>query len=255
MKPKRLRILAMEDDPSDAILLERFLGEIPEFEVDLCVRQSLADGLTELSSKDFDVVLLDYDLGKETGLTFLKALKEAGQQVPAVFLTGRGDEQLAVEAMRSGAADYMAKSSVSPRSLQRAITNAMEKSDLQILINSHRSNLERSNCDLAERNQQIEGFYHSLSHELKTPLTSIREFLSIVLDGLTGNINLQQREYLEIALDGCDQMTRCVNDLLDVTRLETGKFDFDPKPMDLANVVCRITKSMEPFAKEREIAL
>src|SRR2546421_11436361 len=95
--------------------------------------------------------------------------------------------------------------------------------------------LEQTNKDLLRRNEEIQNFYHTLSHELKTPLTSAREFISIVLDGLAGPLTQNQADYLSIAKDSCNQLRICLNDLLDATRLETGKMMLDTKLCSLGN--------------------
>src|SRR5262249_3167568 len=83
--------------------------------------------------------------------------------------------------------------------------------------------LATTNAELEHRNQEIADFSRTLSHELKTPLTSTREFVAILRDGLVGPVSERQKEYLDLAKQGCDQMTRYINDLLDLSRLETGK--------------------------------
>lgn len=108
---------------------------------------------------------------------------------------------------------------------------------------------------LVERNTEIQNFYHTLSHELKTPLATAREFVCLVLDGLAGPINETQREYLDIARDSCDQMRRHVNDLLDVTRLETGKLSIHRQPVALATLLERVANALQPEAGRRQIQL
>jgi PAS domain S-box-containing protein len=115
--------------------------------------------------------------------------------------------------------------------------------------------LERSNKILHHRNQEIQNFYHTLSHELKTPLTSAREFISILMDGLAGPLNATQIEYLGIARHSCDQLRACINDLLDATRLETGKLALDLKPVSLAALVKRVVAGLLPLAAEKQIEL
>ena len=117
------------------------------------------------------------------------------------------------------------------------------------------SRLEKSNRDLMRRNQEIQGFYHTLSHELKTPLTSAREFVSIVMDGLAGAINPTQAEYLGIAKESCDQLQLCINDLLDATRLETGKLALEIKPVQLSALLQRIITAFRLKAGEKNIQL
>jgi len=115
--------------------------------------------------------------------------------------------------------------------------------------------LERTNKVLSQRNQEIQNFYHTLSHELKTPLTSAREFISITMDGLAGPLNATQREYLGIAKESCDQLRACVNDLLDATRLETNKLALELKPVAISVLMHRVLASMGLMAAEKKIDL
>lgn len=115
--------------------------------------------------------------------------------------------------------------------------------------------VERTNADLRRKNEEIQNFYHTLSHELKTPLTSAREFVSIVIDGLAGELNEIQREYLGIAMESCNQLRVCINDLLDATRLETGKLSVDLKPVAVGDLAQRVVTTLHPAATGKRIRL
>jgi PAS domain S-box-containing protein len=115
--------------------------------------------------------------------------------------------------------------------------------------------LEESNKDLLRKNQEIQNFYHTVSHELKTPLTSAREFISIVLDGLAGPLNETQREYLGIARESCHRLHVCINDLMDATRLETGKLTLEMKRGSLATLVQQLVTLLGPVAARKQINL
>src|SRR6266516_853645 len=115
--------------------------------------------------------------------------------------------------------------------------------------------LEQTNQDLRHRNEEIQNFYHTLSHELKTPLTSAREFISIVMDGLAGSFTETQLEYLRIAKDSFDQLRSCVNDLLDAARLDTGKLRLQSKPGSLGTLVQQVMTMMNPVAAKKNIRL
>jgi signal transduction histidine kinase len=115
--------------------------------------------------------------------------------------------------------------------------------------------LGQSNRDLKRRNLEIQTFYHTLSHELKTPLTSAREFVSIVMDGLAGPLNGTQLEYLGIAKESCDQLRLYINDMLDVTRLETGKLSIEFQVAPLAALVERVVEMLVPAAAGKGIRL
>ncbi|HEX3628156.1 MAG TPA: response regulator [Verrucomicrobiae bacterium] len=115
--------------------------------------------------------------------------------------------------------------------------------------------LEQTNQDLLRRNQEVQNFYHVLSHELKTPLTAAREFVSLVMDGLAGPLNKTQAEYLGIARESCNQLRVCINDLLDTTRIETGKLSLEFASVDLAELGRRVVRTMQSKASERNVHL
>ena len=127
--------------------------------------------------------------------------------------------------------------------------------DLESRVTERTGEWERANRDLVRTNDEIQNFYHTLSHELKTPLTAAREFISIVMDGLGGPVNATQAEYLRIALDSCDQLRVCLNDLLDATRLETGKLSIDLRPVALDALVKRVVTTLASAALERGISM
>jgi PAS domain S-box-containing protein len=122
-------------------------------------------------------------------------------------------------------------------------------------IRAMHETLREAHREVLRRHEENQDFYHTLSHELKTPLTSAQEFVSIVRDGLAGPINDSQREYLGIALDSCQQLCGCINDLLDATRVETGKLRLALEPVALAKVVPRLVSAFTPAARRKRIAL
>ncbi|MDQ3621356.1 MAG: response regulator [Verrucomicrobiota bacterium] len=115
--------------------------------------------------------------------------------------------------------------------------------------------LEQTNRHLLRKNQEIQNFYHTVSHELKTPLTSAREFVSIVMDGLAGPVSDTQREYLGIARESCNRLRVCINDLMDATRLETGKLSLEMKPGSLAGLIRQLITLLGPVAARKQITL
>ena len=110
--------------------------------------------------------------------------------------------------------------------------------------------LRRTNRHLRAKNHEVQNFYHTLSHELKTPLTSAREFVAIVRDGLAGSVTPQQREYLGIALSSCNQLRVCLNDLLDAARLETGKLSLELRLASPGSLAQRAVTTLQSAARD-----
>ena len=123
------------------------------------------------------------------------------------------------------------------------------------LVHERNEGLRSANIALAKTTEEIERFYHTVSHELKTPLTSAREFASLLSDEIPGKVNEEQQEYLDYIIESCDLLTRYVNDMLDVTRIETGKLQIRPLPSSVERVVERCLSSQRFLAADRGVRI
>ena len=124
--PDPLRLLVVDDDRDYARLVSEFLHlseAWPDAQVD--VATTYEDGLRALTADRLDVAFVDYRLGSRDGLELLREAREARVAPPIIVLTGQGDEAVAVEAMRAGAADYLSKAHLSVELLERTIHHAL----------------------------------------------------------------------------------------------------------------------------------
>ena len=96
-------------------------------------------------------------------------------------------------------------------------------------------------------------FISHVSHELRSPLATVHQFTTIVLDGLAGEINGEQREYLEIVLRNSLQLRDMIGDLLEVTRAQAGKLTIDPQPTSIGNLFRSMIQTYERRATEKGI--
>lgn len=108
------------------------------------------------------------------------------------------------------------------------------------------------------RQQQLrlkDEFLSHVSHELRSPLTAIHQFVTILLDGLAGDLNSEQREYMEIALKNVYQLRAMISDLLEITRAETGKLTIEPQCVSIAKVVDETCSTLRKNAAVKGIVL
>jgi signal transduction histidine kinase len=250
-----LKILIIDDNEMDRLVYRRCLSmhETRVFSIEEAC--SAQEGLVLYNNEQYDCVLLDYHLGNTTGIEILDQIVEHNpvSRPAIVMLTGFGTIDGAADAMKRGADDYIQKSTVSVESLGRSIANAVEKTALRRSVSSKQQYLQIANEQLSKQNEEIKRFYHSVSHELKTPLTSLREFVSMVHEGVAGDTTPDQHDLLTTALESCDQLCTHLNDLTDSVSLETGAFrlEFDRVVPD--EVVDKSMRQFEPLFEAADI--
>ena len=106
-------------------------------------------------------------------------------------------------------------------------------------------------AELEQADRLRSEFLSHVSHELKTPLTSIKGFLQNMLDGLTGPVNEKQQRYLSRMLENSERLIRMIEDLLDRTRIQTGKLELAPAELDLAHCVVDVIEQLRPLAQAK----
>lgn len=126
-QPDKLRILIIDDDNDDIVLIKDYIYEgINRSRVVLDVAMNFQEAMDSISKRSYDICLLDYQLGEENGIELIESIKQAGVKTPIIFLTGRGDEEVAVAALKSGASDYLIKGRISPELLTHSIRHVLE---------------------------------------------------------------------------------------------------------------------------------
>jgi len=244
MNNGQTHVLLIEDNPGDADLVRLRLVE-GDAAVDVNCVNRLADGLASMAQQPPSVVLLDLNLPDSHGADTFRKVLEKAPGVPIVILSGQDDEGLAMKALHQGVQDYLVKGDITSHHLERVMRYAIER---QALIRS----LEMS------RKQQLEfknQFLSHVSHELRTPLTCIHQFVSILIDGLAGEINPEQRYHLGTVLNSVHQLRAMIHDLLEATRAESGKIRIEPRCIAIADLIQQAVSMMAATAKEKRVGL
>jgi diguanylate cyclase (GGDEF)-like protein len=127
MHDEAVRVLLVEDDEDDYVLTRDLLAEGFGARFSVVWASSRAHGLQRLTEGAFDVALLDYNLGNETGIDLLREARARGCRTPVIMLTGQDDRATDLNAMHAGAADYLVKGRVTGDMLERAIRYARER--------------------------------------------------------------------------------------------------------------------------------
>ena len=127
MTGRALQILLVEDSPTDAFLVREALADATTEPLEVSLVTRLADALTALGKSDFDLVLMDLSLPDCDGFPTFERLSACAHGAPIVVLTGQSDDALSLKLLRAGAKDYLVKSELIGRALERALRSAMER--------------------------------------------------------------------------------------------------------------------------------
>jgi signal transduction histidine kinase len=245
MTEKALQVLLVEDNAGDARLIrEMFSNEGPgSFELTHCLRMREAE--IQLADRGVDIVLLDMGLPDGHGLDTVRRAHAVAPDVPLIVLTGLDDEALAAEAMKEGAQDYLIKGQIENRALPRALRHAIERHRMQTetdLIRTHQMQFK-------------DEFLSHVSHELRSPLSAIYQFATILLDGIGGELKPAQHQYLEVVLRNAKQLQSMINDLLEVTRVQAGKLVIELQCTSVSDAVAYAVNTLRGAATAKGITL
>ncbi|MBW3606027.1 MAG: response regulator [Actinobacteria bacterium] len=240
-----IRILLVEDDEDDYIVTSAMLDDAERITVELSWAESAEQARRLVADGDYDLLLVDHRLGVDTGLEFVRQAMEDGFRGPSILLTGVYDGRIDDDALDAGVSDYLVKDTVDAVLLERSIRYALQHARFV-------EELERVRVRQIELKDR---FLSHVSHELRTPIAAVYQFVTILLDGLAGELDDEQREYLGIVLRNVAQLGTMVDDLLEATRTQTGKLQATPVRASAATMLSAAHAEYEQQAADRGVTL
>lgn len=245
MADRPIRILLVEDDEDDYVATRLMLDEAERITVELAWAESAERARELVVAGDYDLLLVDHRLGSSTGLEFIRQAMENGLRGPFILLTGIRDDTIDNEALDAGVADYLVKGTIDSTLLERSIRYALQHARFV-------DELERTRRRQLKLKDQ---FLSHVSHELRTPIAAVYQFVTILLDGLAGDLGTEQREYLRIALRNVEQLGRMVDDLLEATRAQTDQLRANPVRASAAAMISAAYTQYEQQAADCGVTL
>jgi len=247
-----LRILLVDDDDVDRLAVKRLLREAG-IVAEIHERADRTSAIATAEQERFDCVLLDYRLPGTDGVSLLRELREKGGGAPVVSLTGQGHEEVAVELMKAGAADYLNKNGLTAERLERSLRYAiaMHRADEERRLLAEREHQARLEAQAANRAK--DEFLATLSHELRTPLNAILGWAQLLGGGqLNGETAARAVEIIE---RNTRLQAQLIDDLLDISRIITGNLRLEQKVVTVRAIVDAAVESVLPAATSKRVAL
>jgi signal transduction histidine kinase len=250
------RILLVEDNPGDARLLQELLREARSLDGELHHVDRLSSAQARLAGGEYDVILLDLSLPDAQGMMTVRGALSAAPDVPIVVLTGLNDESVAVQAVQSGAQDYLVKGQVEPALLSRAILYAIERKQLERerlkLLELEQQARSRAEDAVQARDRVLRVVSHDLGNYLSAVKIHALVLQRTLSDPAAMQANLERAE--EIGLQ-VTQMQKLRQDLLDVASIEAGQLSISVGPVDVRELLETAATTVLPLANVRGIRL
>lgn len=253
----RLRILLVEDSDDDELLVRRELTR-NGLDYEMKRVESHDEMLAALRAERFDIVLSDYSLPSFGAEDALEVVRASGTDIPFIIVSGSVGEDIAVRAMRAGAADYFRKENIMRLvpAIQREVTEKRQRDDkrrleaqLAMMLETERSLRE----DAERANRVKDEFLAMLSHELRTPLNAVIGRVHMLRNSTLPEAARDRA--LETIERNAQAQAQVVDDLLDISRLASGRLTLDCTDVDLTGIVHDTVAGLAASAEASEVTI
>ena len=264
------KVLVVDDEESVVVTIKAIL-QLDGYNV--ATTMSGAEARAMVRETEYDLVLTDLRLEDGDGLDVLNAVRESYPETVTIMLTGYASLESAIQALRAGAYDYLVKPS-EVEELRSTVARGIERrrlgqelrlrvAELAQLNASLQQRIDEATAELKERYEQLKEldrmksqFLSIASHELKTPITAMSGFLQVALRRVR---RLSQgdaaapvaealrgiTEQLEVVYRQTGKLARLVDELLDVSRIQTGRIEFRYGDVDLGELANEVATRMQ----------
>jgi len=266
--PSPVKVMLIADKGVRSDTVSQALAQAPTRSFSLTLVPCMGDANRKLKRTEHDIVLIDLTDQQERECRqayVISHFRRIHGHVPVVALSDTSTS----DAILRGAQDCIAGDQLEAASLERAIEHAILRHDLteqlrhaNRLLDQKGGELRRANDLLRQKNGRLKRFYDMaqefvdhVSHEFRTPLTVIKEYATILADGLVGPVTAKQREFLEIVDSRTDDLAYLVDDMLDVSRLRAGIIGVYRQDCSVADIFDRVRSVVEHRASRRGISI
>lgn len=237
-------ILIVDDNPQGIDIIGEILKPYYRRQVALSGEKALAIAASDLRP---DLILLDIIMPGLDGYEVCRRLKadEKTRDIPIIFITAKDKIEDEARGLKIGAVDYITKP------VEEEILLARVKTHLE--LKKAREDLQKQNEILKENVRLREDVDRITRHDLKTPLSGIIGFPDAIK--IAGDLNKEQTEMLDMIEESGYKMLDMINLSLDLYKMETGKYKFDPVPVNLLAVVNKIFKEIRDEVEAGELSI
>jgi signal transduction histidine kinase len=263
------RLLVVDDEENIVLTISEVL-RLEGYEVD--VAASGIEAVSQLEGHEYDLILTDLHMDEGDGLSLLEEVRTRSPLTITIVLTGFAALETAIAALRHGAYDYLTKPCIIDE-LKHTVRRGIEHRRLMLAEREARLGLEELNRELERRveertaelqhvnreltdaNRAKDIFLATLSHELRTPLTPVLGWVNLLRSGGPGADAALMTQGLDAIERNARLQARLVDDLLDISRVVSGKLRIEWETVNLCTVVESAIETVRGDATARGIEL
>ncbi|HET6568644.1 MAG TPA: response regulator [Rhodothermales bacterium] len=237
------RILIVDDE---AALMKALCDTLRERGYDTLGCTSGKTALAALRESRFDLLLADLMMPDTDGISLLKAATEVDPDLVGIIMTGQGTIDTAVEAMKSGALDYILKpfklSAILP-----VLNRALGVRQLRVENTALEQRVRQRTAELEAANKELEAFSYSVSHDLRAPLRTMASFSDMLMEDFAAELPPDARHLLDRIVSNAQKMGRLIDDLLRFSRLNQQPLSKQP-----VHTTTLVHEVLEELRRERD---
>ena len=241
MALKFVKVLIIEGDEKDYIVTRHHLRNVKTCNYLIDWESDFDNALERVILQEHDIYLIDYNLGKSTGIKLVSQVINSGINVPFIFLTNMDDYLIDYKAMQVGATDYLIKNKITEDILERSIRYAIGR--------------KQTEKALIEANTTKDKLFSIISHDLRSPMSSLLSSLDIIIESKDSI----DSDTLSQLLRELQKTTKSAFDLLDNlltwSRSQIGALRCKPERFELSPMVDRVVNQTSRNAKVKSIAI
>lgn len=257
VKISEISVLVIDDDDIDCENIRRHLIH-NTCDLTVYTASTLGEAIRWTRSQTASVVIVDLNLPDSKGLDTISQIRALDLDWVIIASSGDSDENLYVDALSHGADDFICKGAMTTLMLQRTILQSIERvkhaQKIKRLVKLGRLKseaIERQSEMLRAKNRELQTLYESaqrfvnnVSHDLRTPLCVIRQYASLMAEGLVGEIDQEKQRLLRIIEGRVDGLNNMVDDMLDISRHQNGMLSANRASSDIGDIVDRVISSV-----------
>jgi two-component system, sensor histidine kinase len=249
------KILVVDDVQENLFTLQSILGDLAH---EVVLATNGMEALRRLLSDDFAVILLDVNMPGLDGFELASMIRrrKRSEHTPIIFMTAFADDTHSARAYSLGAVDFI-MTPVIPDVLRAKVSVFV---DLFRMTQQVRAQAEERIALAREQAARLEAeranrakseFLANISHELRTPMNAIMGMTDLALEE---PVSATVKEYLETVSGSAHALLALLNDILDLSKLESGKFELDSAPFSLRDVIEELSQAFRMLAVEKGLA-